>query len=95
MYGLGPCWSCKRPFAFNVDKVPSVVVARCGKCGFACPPDVMPTLQCTDGEAHAARPGTSQREPLCRECVARINVERHRRGEPLIDVLDGAYPEDE
>lgn len=35
------------------------------------------------------------RQPICRTCVERANVERAASGRPLITILPGAYDPDE
>ncbi|MBO0729903.1 MAG: hypothetical protein J2P57_11640 [Acidimicrobiaceae bacterium] len=75
---IGPCWSCRRPFEFNPELVPSVPIdPETGQ-----PPDVDP------------RPGGYERavrQPLCRECVDLINRQRRQRGGPEMEILPGAY----
>ena len=65
MFGLSPCYGCKVPFTYNVDRVPSVVV-------------------------------NGVREPICADCVERVNPKRIANGlEPIVP-LPGAYePESE
>lgn len=36
-----------------------------------------------------------EREPICRDCVARVNPTRRQAGLPEIEILPGAYEADE
>lgn len=82
LIALGPCWACERLFVFNPELVPVVLIDRASNT----PPDLLP----------AGTPvGEVVRAQLCRPCVDLNNAERERRGLPLIDVLPGAYPDEE
>lgn len=65
---LGLCFTCKQPFAFDPVTVPSVPIDPVT----GLPPDL-------GGDA-----GRARREPICPDCVQRVNVERQRRGLPLL-----------
>lgn len=77
---IGPCWSCLKSFPFDPDKVPSISVCR--ECDS--PPD-MHADACT-------RQGEILKEPLCGACVKKVNRNRELMGQPLINVIPGAYP---
>ena len=64
----------------------TAALGPCWSCGrlFLFDPDLVPSLVVE-----------SRRVPLCRACVDRANVARRRNGHPLIDVLAGAYPEED
>lgn len=64
MFAFSACFGCKRPFSYNPERVPSVVV---------------------DGV----------REPICQECVTRVNPLRLAKGLEPIAVLSGAYEPEE
>lgn len=83
MTALGPCWSCKKVFLFDPEKVTSVSV--CHECAH---PSDMHTDDCT-----RSRPGAVYQEPLCLDCARLVNEARARRGEPPVRILPGAYPE--
>lgn len=73
----GPCWSCRRLFTYDPDRVPSL------------PVDLATNTPADVGE-HA--PGAEYvRLAICRTCVDRANDARRARGAPVIDVLPGAY----
>jgi hypothetical protein len=74
--GFAPCYACRRTFAFDVDRVTSVLVDPVS--GLA--PDL-------GGDRARAR-----REPLCPRCCRALNPRRRAAGlEPLdeTDTLDG------
>lgn len=79
MVALGPCWSCKKTFAFDPDKVTSVSV--CHECQH---PSDMHTDDCT-------RTGEVYSEAICLDCARLVNEARRRRGESPIAILPGAY----
>lgn len=81
MVALAPCWSCKKVFMFDPDKVPSIPI--CQECHR--PPDLH-AEDCT-------QTAELVREPLCRECIEMINANKRRQGEPEVHVMVGAYPE--
>jgi hypothetical protein len=60
MSGFGSCFGCKRPFTFNVERVPSF-----------------------------------KGEPICRDCIRRVNEKRRALGLPEWPVLPGAYEPEE
>jgi hypothetical protein len=93
MLALGPCFTCKRVFGFHPDLVCSVVICRCKGCGMQSPPDLLVNEVCpaNNGGPHMAEPG--RREPLCRDCVERINVQRSSHGQSPMEILPGAYPD--
>jgi hypothetical protein len=78
MIALGECFGCKTWFGFNPHRVPSIPIdPQTHK-----PPDVDP------------EPGgyqRAQREPLCRDCVRRMNAARRARGLAPIEILPDAY----
>jgi len=78
--GFGPCFLCGRNFVFDPDLVPSVPIDP----ETDMPPDVEPKA----GGAERA-----VKQPLCAQCVARVNVERKGQGREAIHVLPGAYPD--
>jgi len=76
---VGPCYACKRVFSFNPTHVPSIHIDP--QTGL--PPDVEP--QAPGGYERA------RREPLCRDCVERMNVEREARGDEAWPIHPDAY----
>jgi hypothetical protein len=76
MVVLGPCVVCDGVFAYDPDRVPSILIdPDTGQ-----PPDVAP-----DGGWVPASPeasARSRREPYCPECARRLNAEARRRGMP-------------
>lgn len=64
MQVFGDCWCCKRPFFFNPNRVPSIVVE-------------------------------GVREPVCQDCVERVNPQREAKGLPPLVPLAGAYDPEE
>lgn len=75
MFAMGQCWSCKRTFTFDPDRVPSIPIDPETNR----PPDL-------GGDAVRA-----EREPVCQDCVSRANARSRAAGRPLIQVLPGAY----
>ena len=75
LIAFGPCWSCKQPFAFDPDLVPSL------------PVDPVTNLP-SDMGGDASR---CVRQPICADCVEIANENRRAAGRELIDVLPGAY----
>jgi len=75
MIGVGPCFTCRKNFAFDPDRVPSVPIDSV--TGLA--PD-------SDG----ARPDTGQyvKEPICPDCCKAINVERRKLELELMSETD-------
>ena len=77
LIALGHCWACKRPLAFDPDRVPSVPIDP----ETDSPPDL-------GGDASRA-----VLQPICADCVELANEARARRGRTdMIVVLPGAYP---
>lgn len=70
--GMAPCWSCKSPFMFDPDKVPSIPIDPETNR----PPDL-------GGDA-----GRAVRQPICPSCCKAANVQRRREGLPLINEED-------
>jgi len=74
---FGPCWSCRRPFTFDAELVPSVPID--------------PATQ-TPADVGEHEPDASfVRQPICRDCVGRANANRLADGRELIHILPGAY----
>jgi hypothetical protein len=76
LFAAGPCWACKRVFTFDPDLVPSIPIDPANNL----PADL------------GGDPAACIRQPLCADCVSLANADRTASGEPLIRVLDGAYP---
>lgn len=72
---VGECFVCGRVFTFNPHHVPSVPIDPVTKL----PPDM------------GGDPGRARREPICRDCVERANVERVERGDAPFVVHPDAY----
>ena len=83
MLAYGHCYTCGRGFTFDPDLVPSVPIDPYTNK----PLDVDPS---PDGLAVARARAVKQ--PVCDECVRRINENRREMGRELIFVLPGAYP---
>jgi hypothetical protein len=83
---MAPCWSCQRFFRFHPELVPSLPIdPLTGK-----PLDIDPA---PDGLA-AAR-ARAVRMPICRACLDKSNAIRRREGREEIEVLSGAYPDED
>jgi hypothetical protein len=76
MLGIAPCWMCKQPFAFDPDRVTSVLI------------DPVTRLAVDLG----GDPGRARREPICPLCCRLANIERARRGLEPLDETDTARP---
>jgi len=72
MIGLGPCWACRRTFAFDPDRVTSILIDPV--TGLA--PD-------TGGD-----PARARREPLCPACCRAANPGRRAAGLEPLDETD-------
>jgi len=85
MFAYGQCYTCGQPFTFNPDRVPSALVdPTTGR-----PPDVSENgVTVTPTREAVAR---SVRQPLCANCVERINARRALRGAAPFVVMPGAY----
>jgi hypothetical protein len=78
----GPCFVCGQHFTFNPNWVPSVPIDPRTRM----PPDVDP------------QPGGYERaikQPLCENCIERVNVARVARGQEAIKVSPHAYEAEE
>lgn len=76
---MAPCFGCGSLFTFNPDKVPSIPI--CSGCGGS-------------AETHKAdceRTYELVRQPICQDCVNRVNPIRIQGGFEPIRVLPGAY----
>lgn len=83
MFAMARCNFCGALFTFNPTRVPSAVVRWVGSRMVGVP----------EG---SPRPADAVNEPLCRGCVDRVNNLRASLGNPLIEVLPGAYePQEE
>lgn len=83
MVALAPCFSCKSPFMFDPDKVPSIPICQ----GCQMPPDMH--------DASCTKQFEIVKQPLCHTCVDGINANKRRRGEPLVRIIPGAYPDED
>lgn len=72
---IGTCFGCKRRFAFNPHRVPSIPIDPVT----GLPPDM-------GGDASRA-----EREPICRDCFELANVARVARGEQPVALHPDAY----
>lgn len=75
LFAFGRCWSCRRVFTFDPDRVPSI------------PIDPATNLPSDLG----GDPAAVVRQPICRDCVDLSNDRRNRDGLDPIVVLPGAY----
>jgi len=71
---IGPCWGCKVPFAFDPDRVVSLLIDPATQTA----PDL------------GGDPSRAQREPLCPRCCKTANVWRREAGLELLDETDTA-----
>jgi hypothetical protein len=62
----------------------AIVMSPCFGCGriFSFNPNKVPSI---------TPPGRSQREPICENCVRRVNPMRVKNGLAPIEILPGAY----
>lgn len=73
---LSRCYVCGKPFMFDPDRVPSILIDPLTRL----PPDVA-----ADGSPITASPEAvqrSRREPYCPACARGLNAELRRQGKP-------------
>jgi hypothetical protein len=79
VFAFSSCWSCKRAFTYDPERVPSIPID---------PTTNLPS----DLGGDAAR---VVRQPICRACIDLANAQRLVDGREPIVVLPGAYPDED
>lgn len=81
MAAVSPCWACGRIFMFDPERVPSISICR----GCNRPPDVH--------DDDCSRTYEILKQPLCRDCMGKVNEQRALINQPPVRILPGAYVE--
>lgn len=81
MFAYGPCWMCGRHFTFDPERVPSIGIDP----EYNLPADLVPKDEIEEAMKRKVQ------EPLCPDCIGRVNESRERQGHEPIFVLPGAY----
>ena len=82
---FGFCWSCRRSFMFDPERVPSIPIDPETNSALDVNRDGTPREFTADERARSVK------LPVCSDCLALANAKRREAGRPEILVLPGAY----